>query len=187
LVSGIVVLLTAVLVFLISGMGVLGELILTVLLISASLFCFLFLGLYHGLAIKDHHVPESWKNIYQGKIRGKLKEGGWNLGTFDVPSLGAMDNEACTVVLWIIVTILVILLIIALAAALIWSIFFLMFVLYWLFYRAYRQVFRHAFRCQGNARESMRYALRYTALYTGWLLGILLFIELGVDLYDLLG
>jgi hypothetical protein len=181
IISAIVIIVTSVLVFM-TRLSFIDELVLTVGMISLALFLFLFLGLFYGLGIKDHHVPDNWRNIYAGKLKGgQLGNVGDALG-----SLGSANGD-CEVVIWILITILAILILIVLAAVFIWFVFFLMFVLYWLFYSAYRQVFRHAFICQGNARESLKYATLYTSLYTGWLLFVLLSIDLGIVISHLFG
>ncbi|MCX7709846.1 MAG: DUF2244 domain-containing protein [Clostridia bacterium] len=171
IITGIVIGLIFIIVFLVGHKSALIELQITLSVISGILFIFLFLGLYKGIKIKAKHITfGSWKFLSKDSLT--------DLSGIDVPDIGFPDmvdgiddiaGVIMAILLWIVVAIVLVAFLFFVANILWGVIFFLLVALYWIFYRAYRQVFIKSRKCIGNLRFSLLYSLYYTILYTGWI------------------
>jgi|GEM_PF-263340 len=160
-------------------------------ILSASLFCFLTAGLFFGVKLRDtlgsvtEHirkfpVPEQLSGLNFGGGSGSSSANAGH-GSTDTGHGGAGTGhgEGCVgeigeIILWLIVAVVAVF-VLWIAAAIVWVTFLACTaVLYWLFFRALRFVFRHSAECKGYFGRSLRYGITYTTLYVSWLYAIIL-------------
>jgi hypothetical protein len=171
LIAVLIVPLSAGLVFGLGHRSVFVELQITLLVLAASLFCFLSAGLYWGLRLD----PQPRRGAFGGFDNALATP------SVELPSMGDWGDvgggdDPISMVLaiigWIIVSVVLIIALVMFASVLWGVLLALLGALFWLFAQALRQVFVHARRCRGNVLLSTGYALWFTLLYTGWLLGL---------------
>jgi hypothetical protein len=139
--------------------------------ISATLFVFLTLGLYKGIALHDDFTqPVSLR-----KERKKSGKGGW-LEYADIPEV---DGEGCLVALalWIGIALLYYLFSFLLPAGIEMGMLGFSGLLYWVFYRALHTVFTRSPQCEGSWVKSITQAAFFTILYCGWIFGVIYLVE----------
>lgn len=139
-------------------------------IVAASLFLFLWIGLYRGIRVKKNEAAPS--NFEFIDVGSNVPDVG-DLGS----ALGAADDLAGLIlapVLFIALGIVLVFLLPVLVN-LVWLLLFVFVVmLFWIFRYALRQVFARSRQTRGNMAASLYYAAAYTALYAGWLLVVLI-------------
>ncbi|MCB2409866.1 hypothetical protein [Hymenobacter lucidus] len=157
--------------------------LISISILSVSLFSFLTIGLFLGVKLQDtlgnvtDHIrkfPFADNVPDFGFGSGTGKSGGSDGGGHVEGHGDGCSHDIGDIFLWVMVALLVVVLFWA-AAAVVWATFLTCTaVLYWLFFRALRFVFRHSATCRGNFSRSLRYGLTYTTLYVSWLYAIIL-------------
>lgn len=140
-------------------------------ILSAALFLFLSVGLYHGVRLQE--------NV--GRITDTPFPVEGIEGVEGIPHVNidiADGDEGCLgilvgILLTIIVGVLLILFIWVLGFVIWVMILWVLALLYWVFYRAMKAVFRHSPQCRGNLGRSLSYAAMFTVLYCAWVYALL--------------
>jgi hypothetical protein len=165
IISFVVIIVTAIIVFIVSKRPLYDELEITISIIAFALFLFLTYGLYNGAAIIDKPIFPKFKQLNGIDFTG---------GVIDFEISQGIGGLIGSIILWIFFSIVMVILI-TLFLTVIWSaILIFSFILYWLFFRAMRLVFLKSPECKGNLGMSFKYSFVYSLLYTGWILGIIM-------------
>ncbi|MBF9221404.1 hypothetical protein [Hymenobacter ruricola] len=174
LVSGVVVVLTTVAVWLF-GLGqhrtLFANSLISTTILFAAFFIFTTVGLYHGVKLRDD-VGRLTDRISRKNFPGT---GGLeSLPDFDFSDGHGILGILAAIVLAAVVAILAVF-VIWLVGALLWSgILIFAAMLYWVFFRALRLVFKNSNRCRGRLGASVWEGFWYASLYTCWIYSIIM-------------
>ncbi|WP_198075039.1 hypothetical protein [Hymenobacter negativus] len=176
LVSGVVVVLTTVAVWLF-GLGqhrsLFANSLISTTILFAGFFLFTTVGLFHGVKLRDD-VGRLTDRINRKHFPGS--DGivsNLNLPDFDIgDSHGILGFLAAVLVA--VLGAIVAVFVIWLVGALLWTgILIFAAMLYWVFFRALRLVFKNSNRCRGRWAASIGQGLWHASLYTVWVYAII--------------
>lgn len=139
--------------------SLLTEFQIILVILSVSLFLFLFVGLYRGIRLQKDPPPNPQLENIELPDPKQFKDfsGILEIATGE----GGIFGIILVAFVWLIISVFMIL----------WYPEFsllLAVIFYWLFYWAYRVVFRHSKTSKGNLSKSLLFSSAYTLLYSSW-------------------
>lgn len=142
--------------------------IISTTILSVAFFCFITIGLYKGVKLKDNlgQIISDYKKFDTSNFASNVASS----GTIEVGE--GFGGIILSILLWIVMAIVFAVILWIFSTILIVIVLAFIGMLYWVFFRALRLVFKNSNKSKGNMLESMKWGITYTTLYNFWIYGI---------------